>query len=133
MKYCRLKGIPHPGFVIIDTPVNPFKGPVTTGHEDDLSDEVKNAFYDSLASGVSGDQIIIMENEEPPQRVKEKANYQQFTKNPKVGRYGVFPHGPSQAPEPNVEAEPESQPKDGPQLKPSPEREPDHEVVGSSL
>jgi len=27
MRYCRAKGLPHPGIVILDTPLNPFKGP----------------------------------------------------------------------------------------------------------
>jgi hypothetical protein len=91
MKYCRRKGIPHPGFVVLDTPVNPFKGPTSSSPDDKLTDEVKVAFFEYLANDTSGDQVIVMENEEPPEAVRERVTYYQFTKNRNMGRYGFFP------------------------------------------
>jgi hypothetical protein len=94
MKYCRLKNIPHPGLVILDTPLNPYKGPIST-LSDMLSDEVKDAFFRYLADDTSGDQYIIMENDEPPVDVRERVTYYDFTHNPALGRFGFFPLRPN--------------------------------------
>ncbi|MCE9531618.1 MAG: AAA family ATPase [Planctomycetes bacterium] len=91
MKYCRMKDIPHPGFVILDTPVNPFKGPKTNNPNELVTDDVKVAFFEYLANDTSGDQIIIMENVEPPVSVRNRVKYHNFSKNPSIGRYGFFP------------------------------------------
>jgi hypothetical protein len=90
MKYCRAKNIPHPGFVILDTPMNPFKGPDATSPEK-VTDDVKESFYEYLANDKSGDQVIIMENEEPPDQIRQRVNYYHFSKNVNVNRYGFFP------------------------------------------
>lgn len=97
MKYCRLKGIPHPGFVVLDTPVNPFKAPTADFVEevlpvDRLSDDVKAAFFEYLAADKSGDQFIVIENESPPPSIPERVTFFEFTKNPLIGRYGFFPY-----------------------------------------
>ena len=91
MKYCRSKGIPHPGFVILDTPLNPFKGPKSATPDDKLTNEVKVAFYEYLANDTSGDQVIILENEEPPEDVRNRIAYYSFTANSALGRFGFFP------------------------------------------
>jgi hypothetical protein len=91
MKYCRQKGLPHPGFVVLDTPVNPYKGPASSAPDDQLTDVVKDAFFRYLADDKSGDQIIVIENETPPQDVVERVNVYDFTRNHDIGRYGFFP------------------------------------------
>jgi hypothetical protein len=90
MKYCRKKSIPHPGFVVLDTPVNPYKGPTVAAGEK-LTDDVKTAFFEYLAKDQSGDQYIIMENSDPPNSLTSSVNYYNFTRNAAVGRYGFFP------------------------------------------
>ncbi len=94
MKYCRQKGLPHPGFVVLDTPVNPYKGPAPSSPEDQLTDVVKSAFFRYLADDQSGDQIIVIENETPPTDVVGRVRVYDFTRNPTVGRYGLFPRRP---------------------------------------
>ncbi len=94
MKYCRAKGFPHPGFVVLDTPVNPYKGPTPSNAEDQITDAVKNAFFQYLADDRSGDQIIIIENEDPPGELPGHVTIYDFTRNPTVGRYGFFPPRP---------------------------------------
>lgn len=94
MKYCRLKNIPHPGLVVLDTPLNPYKGPTST-EADMLADEVKDAFFRYLADDTSGDQYIIMENDEPPIDVRDRVTYYDFTHNPALGRFGFFPVRPN--------------------------------------
>lgn len=98
MKYCRQKSIPHPGFVVLDTPVNPYKGPTPTNPTERISDAVKTSFFEYLAADTSGDQVIVMENEEPPASVRDRVRCIEFTRNRSVGRYGFFPPLPEQPP-----------------------------------
>ena len=90
MRYCRQKGFPHPGFVVLDTPVNPYKGPTPSTPDDQLTDSVKAAFFRYLADDRSEDQVIIIENQNPPKDVRDRVNVVDFTHNPAVGRYGFF-------------------------------------------
>lgn len=93
MRYCRDQSIPHPGFVVLDTPLNPFKGPTTAEDSVRVMDEMKQAFYESLVMDRSGDQIVVMENEEPPRSITDRISHTHFSKNPSVGRYGFYPLG----------------------------------------
>lgn len=94
MKYCRVKNIPHPGLVVLDSPLNPYKGPISTD-ENILTDEVKDAFFRYLADDTSGDQYIIMENDEPPVDIRDRVTCYDFTHNPALGRFGFFPVRPN--------------------------------------
>ena len=90
MRHCRKRGIPHPGFVLLDTPLNPLRDP--DGMDGDTVPEpMKHAFYEDLASDATGCQFIIFENTEPPKTLVGRMNYLHFSANPKVGRYGFFP------------------------------------------
>jgi AAA domain len=91
MKYCRSQGIPHPGLVVLDTPLNPFRGPTSESANERVADEVKVAFYEYLATDITDDQVIIMENEDPPTDVATRVTCHRFTKNRTIGRYGFFP------------------------------------------
>jgi hypothetical protein len=94
MKYCRAKGIPHPGFVILDTPLNPYKGVTPTpgdGEDKPIPLDVKAAFWKYLADEKSDDQIIIIENEGPAPDIIERLTYHSFSRNKAEGRYGFFP------------------------------------------
>lgn len=90
MRYCREAKIPHPGTVILDTPLNPLRGP-DDGAEGRINDEIKQAFFRSLATDTSGDQVIILENTEPPADVRKQVTYHHFSANVDAGRYGFFP------------------------------------------
>lgn len=89
MQFCRAQSLPHPGIVVLDTPLNPFKGP-----DQDLSErvnqEVQDAFYAYLAANISGDQVIILENTEPPKGVRDSIQYMHFSGNPASSRPGFF-------------------------------------------
>lgn len=90
MRHCRRHNIPHPGFVLLDTPLNPLRGP--DGPDDTkVNDDMKRAFFEDLAADKSGDQIIVFENSEPPPEIRDHINYVHFSRNPTVGRYGFFP------------------------------------------
>lgn len=67
--------------------------PLVTYREPDehVGEGVKYAFSRSLATALGASQVIILENEEPPEDLKGTINYTAFTKNPRIGRYGLFP------------------------------------------
>lgn len=90
MEFCRERNLPHPGFVVLDSPLLAYWKP--EGDEDDLrGTDLKEMFYRYLL-GLSKDvQVIIIENEHPPDFVFRDGNVIVFTKNPHQGRYGFFP------------------------------------------
>lgn len=89
LEFTLRNDLPHPGFVVIDTPLLAYREP--DGEEDDLSGtDVQERFYEYLAAQQSG-QVIILENVDPPQSVKDLDQSIFFTKNPHSGRYGFFP------------------------------------------
>jgi len=88
--YCRSKQMPHPNFLMIDSPLVVYREP-------DLSDtnmalDVKDSFYSDVASSFSDVQVIILENEDPPTQLigSEGFNLIAFSKT-KEGRYGFIP------------------------------------------
>lgn len=91
MVFCKENDLPHPGFVVLDSPLLAYWKP--EGAEDDLrGTDLKERFYEYLLGLRSDLQVIIVENEHPPQPVLDRANVVIFTKNPHQGRYGFFPH-----------------------------------------
>ena len=90
MEFCRERNLPHPGFVVLDSPLLAYWKP--EGDEDDLrGTDLKEMFYRYLLGLRNDCQIIIVENEHPPDFVSREGNVIVFTKNPHLGRYGVFP------------------------------------------
>jgi hypothetical protein len=93
MRYCLANDRPHPGFVIIDTPLRPYKGYTPQGEEADEArrlDPVRTACIRDLAAANAG-QVIIMENEEPPDDVRKLAMVHDFGGPLAAGRAGFYP------------------------------------------
>lgn len=90
MEFCRERSLPHPGFVVLDSPLLAYWKP--EGGDDDLrGTDLKEMFYRYLLGLHKDSQIIIVENEHPPEFVSREGNVIVFTKNPHEGRYGFFP------------------------------------------
>ena len=90
MEFCRERNLPHPGFVVLDSPLLAYWKP--EGDDDDLrGTDLKEMFYRYLLGLRKDSQIIIVENERPPDFVGGEGNVIVFTKNPHQGRYGFFP------------------------------------------
>jgi len=87
------KNLPHPGFVLMDSPLVTYREP-----DEHIGEGVKDAFYRNLATTLGDAQVIILENEEPPAAIKEQIAFTGFTKNRTVGRYGLLPPLPVQTP-----------------------------------
>jgi hypothetical protein len=82
----RRKHLSHPGFVLLDSPLVTYREP-----DEHMGEGVKFAFYRKLAAGLGAAQVIILENEEPPEEIKQSISFTGFTKNQTAGRYGLFP------------------------------------------
>ncbi|MCC5987222.1 MAG: hypothetical protein JJT95_06020 [Pararhodobacter sp.] len=90
MQFCRDRDLPHPGFIVLDSPLLAYWKP--EGDADDLrGSDLKEKFYRYLLGMSKVNQVIIIENEHPPEFVEKEAPVTVFTRNPGVGRYGFFP------------------------------------------
>ena len=87
-EYCRSRNMPHPGFVILDSPLIAYKEPK---FEDEgiAGTDLKPRFYEHLETFAASQQIFVVDHTEPPQEFSAKATH--FTKNPAMPRYGLFP------------------------------------------
>lgn len=77
--FCREQGRPHPGFLILDTPLLAYREPKVGDEiqkdEDELVQSgVANRFYSHLASLDSIGQFIIIENATPPNDLPKSIN-----------------------------------------------------------
>ncbi len=92
MEFCRKRGLPHPGFVVLDSPLLAYWKP--EGEEDDLrGTDLDEMFYRYLLGLQDNNQVIILENKHPPGFVAKEGHVTIFTKNHHQGRYGFFPMG----------------------------------------
>lgn len=87
LRYCHREGRPHPGLLMIDSPLVVYREPESSEGGDVY--DVKDAFYWGVASDFSSDQVIIFENEDPPEDF-EGANVIAFT-GTNHGRFGFLP------------------------------------------
>lgn len=79
----------HPGFVVLDTPLNPYK---ESDADDDgeVAASVKDAFYRNLCSSSALGQVVVFENVAPPADVQASCNHVHFSRS-SAGRYGFLP------------------------------------------
>ncbi|MFD5864654.1 hypothetical protein ACFWGP_06880 [Agromyces sp. NPDC127015] len=100
-QYCVSKGLPHPGFVVLDSPLVTYKPP--KNGDEDLSDEASllppdfaARFYASVEDLASNVQVIVMENVNPPASQGGGLEEIEFSKSTSGSlRYGFFPYAPS--------------------------------------
>lgn len=89
IEYCVDHGKPHPGFVVLDSPLLAYREP--EGTEDDLDGtDVHEKFYDYLAQWTDK-QAFVIENFDPPAAISNRTGTIFFCKNQRNGRYGLFP------------------------------------------
>ena len=87
-EYCRSRSMPHPGFLILDSPLIAYKEPMPDD-EDISSSDLKPRFYDYLEKFAGPQQVFVIDNTDPPAEYATKGIH--FTANEKYGRYGLFP------------------------------------------
>ena len=89
LSYCAKEDRPHPGLVLVDSPLVVYREP--DPGEGSFSRDVKDSFYKSVADDFSHTQVIIFENEDPPADISENANIIKFT-GAQHGRAGFIPN-----------------------------------------
>lgn len=79
----------HPGFVVLDTPLNPYKE-ADVDDDGEVATSVKDAFYRNLCSSSALGQVVVFENVAPPADVQASCNHVHFSRS-SAGRYGFLP------------------------------------------
>jgi hypothetical protein len=90
LRFCSLRELRHPGFVVLDSPLVAYREPDLPDDER-IGSEVKTAFFENLAGDDPDEQVIIFDNEDPPDFLVSRLNHIHFSKTSGVGRYGFFP------------------------------------------
>ncbi|TKV28551.1 hypothetical protein FDK12_07785 [Arthrobacter sp. NamB2] len=88
-QYCFDRDLPHPGFIVLDSPLITYRAPDASETEGP-DRNVATAFYNDLQHNFDG-QVIIMENTDPLEELGEQTIDVQFTHLEGVGQYGFFP------------------------------------------
>jgi hypothetical protein len=97
LNYCRGKHLPHPGVLVLDSPLLSYREPQS--RHGDLSDDekavkasgVKSHFFAYLKAKSATAQFIIIENDPPPPEVASYAKMYAFVGNEgEEGRKGFF-------------------------------------------
>jgi hypothetical protein len=79
LRFCIAKGRPHPGLVIIDSPLTAYKkSQAKNDGKGGVDAGIETAFWKSLPTIGMGGQVIIIENKEPPPEVARALNYEKF-------------------------------------------------------
>jgi hypothetical protein len=93
--FCQRNSLPHPGFLVLDTPLltyrDPIKDPLNQDEKELLKSDLKNRFFEHLVRISEIAQIVIIENIDPPDSILRMANVQVFSGNLEAGRFGLFP------------------------------------------
>jgi peptidoglycan hydrolase CwlO-like protein len=91
LEYCQEHELPHPGFLLLDSPLLAYFKP--EGDEDTAlqGTDLKERFYSYLKAHHGDEsQVIIIENQHPPDSEVEGLNLTVFTRNPAEGRFGLL-------------------------------------------
>lgn len=91
LEYCQEHELPHPGFLLLDSPLLAYFKP--EGDEDTAlqGTDLKERFYSYLkAHHANESQVIIIENQHPPESELKGLNLTVFTRNPAEGRFGLL-------------------------------------------
>ena len=91
LEYCLENDLPHPGFVVLDSPLLAYFKPEGDEERQLQGTKLKESFYSYLVDHHSSDsQIVIVENLHPPDSVLAGLRMTVFTGNPTVGRKGFL-------------------------------------------
>jgi hypothetical protein len=93
--FCRERDLPHPGFLVLDTPLLTYRDPMEDDRlEDDeralAASSLKQYFFEHLASVSDVGQFVIVENVDPPAGLDRIANVEVFNGLGQGNRAGLF-------------------------------------------
>jgi hypothetical protein len=97
MLFCRERDLPHPGFLVFDTPLLTYRDPMKkpgdhlTADEQELRNtDLKQRFFMHLGHLGEKAQIIVFENVDPPNDIEGYCKVEAFTNDPNEGRQGFL-------------------------------------------
>lgn len=91
LEYCQENDLPHPGFVVLDSPLLAYFKPEGDEDRQLQGTNLKERFYSYLIDHHNtNSQIIIVENQHPPDSVLVRLGMTVFTGNPNDGRQGFL-------------------------------------------
>lgn len=91
LEYCQEKGLSHPGFVLLDSPLLAYFKPEGDDDHALKGTDLKERFYEYLVRHHGEhSQIIIIENPHPSPALGGRLTMTVFTGNPEEGRYGLL-------------------------------------------
>lgn len=91
LEYCQEKGLPHPGFVLLDSPLLAYFQPEGDDDHALKGTDLKERFYEYLVRHHGKQsQILIIENQHPAPALEGQLAMTVFTGNPDEGRYGLL-------------------------------------------
>jgi uncharacterized Zn finger protein (UPF0148 family) len=97
MLFCRERDLPHPGFLVLDTPLLTYRDPMKklgdrlTPDEKELRNtDLKERFFDHLGHLGDKAQIVVFENIDPPEGIASYCKIEAFTNDPEEGRQGLL-------------------------------------------
>jgi hypothetical protein len=96
--FCRERDLPHPGFLVLDTPLLTYRDPLKSRQGTLAKDEealrntaLKQHFFNHLAEHGKLAQFIVIENVDLPDNLASLAHVETFTGDPNVPRTGLLP------------------------------------------
>jgi uncharacterized coiled-coil DUF342 family protein len=91
LEYCQENDLPHPGFVVLDSPLLAYFKPEGDEDRQLQGTNLKDRFYSYLVKHHNTDsQVIIIENQHPPDSVLSGLSMTVFTGNPNEGQQGFL-------------------------------------------
>jgi len=69
LRFCHESKTPHPGFVVLDSPLTTFKQGRDSGTDETIDPSIEAAFWVSIGKLKADLQIVVLDNKEPPPHV----------------------------------------------------------------
>jgi hypothetical protein len=96
--FCHERNLPHPGFLVLDTPLLTYRdplrskaGPLSADEKALSNTSLKDFFFEHLAKNSANAQFLVIENVDLPAGVERLAKIETLTGDPTSGRAGLFP------------------------------------------
>ena len=93
LMYCKEEKKPHSNLIVLDSPLNAFEEK-EQNLDEELSgvplEKIKSRFFSFLTQNFEDEQVIVIENMDALNYINKQVNALKFTKDSKIGRYGLF-------------------------------------------
>ena len=95
--FCHERNLPHPGFLVLDTPLLTYRDPIRSKEGPLSPDEqalrntsLKDFFFEHLSRNSDKGQFVVIENVDLPTHIEQLAQVETFTGDPLSGRQGLL-------------------------------------------